>query len=311
MRRWNLNRFRRWAACLLFAFAAMPSQVSAASLYNQAVLADGPIVYWTFDEASGNAIEQVNGVGSAEMVPGGSATRGASTSTFGGVSLGSAAVFDGTPGGRFQASDVVPGGGPGAGFITSQRWAVEFWVNLGSTNATYISEMYSDCCTNDASMIAGFLPGFEMFSGGRTGNAAPVPLSQNTWHHVVAAFYGNSSGFADNLREIYVDGVLALSDTTSNFSSGHGLNQLAIGNAVAPADNAQPLMVDEYAIYELPGSAAPAGAISGDSLLADQLFVERIASHAFTAVPEPSTIAMCALGATLLVGRALRRRSRR
>src|SRR5262245_11763508 len=119
MRCWNLNRCSRLAACMLFAFAVMPNHVSAASPYNQAVLADGPIVYWTFDEAGGNAIEQVNGIGSAEMVPGGSATRGASTSTFGGVGLGSAAVFDGTPGGRFQASDVVPGGGPGAGFIAS------------------------------------------------------------------------------------------------------------------------------------------------------------------------------------------------
>jgi hypothetical protein len=306
MRCLNLIRCGRWAAIALFAAASLTGVASAASPYNDAVLADGPLVYWTFDEAGGNAIEQINGAGSAEMVPMGTATRGASTSTFGGVGLGSAAVFDGTPGGRFQASDVVPGNGPGAGFITSQRWAVEFWVNLGSSNPTYISEMYSDCCTNDASMIAGFLPGFEMFSGGRTGNAAPVPLSTNTWHHVVAAFYGNSGGFADNLREIYVDGALALSDTTSNFSSGHGLN--AIGNAVAPADNAQPLMIDEYAIYELPGTSAPAGALSGDSLLSDQLFVERIASHAYAAVPEPSTIAICATGLVLLAGRAMRRR---
>lgn len=300
MRCWNLTQGGRLAASALLALTSMAGAASAASPYNNAVLADGPIVYWTFDEASGNAIEQINGVGSAELVPMGTATRGASASTFGGVGLGSAAVFDGTPGGRFQASDVVPGSGPGAGYITSQRWAVEFWVNLGSSNPTYISEMYSDCCSNDASMIAGFLPGFEMFSGGRTGNAAPVPLSPNTWHHVVAAFYGNSGGFADNLREIYVDGALALSDTTSNFSSGHGLNRLAVGNAVAPADNAQPLMVDEYAIYELPGGG----------LLNDQLFVERIAGHAFAAVPEPSTVAICVTGIALLAGRALRRRTK-
>jgi hypothetical protein len=310
MRFWNLFWFGRSAAGTMLSVVCLTTQLSAASPYNDAVLADGPIVYWTFDEASGNAIEQINGVASAELAPMGTATRGASTSTFGGVALGSAAVFDGTLGGRFQATDVVPGNGAGAGFIASQRWAVEFWVNLGSTNPTYISEMFSDCCENDASMIAGFMPGFEMFSGGRTGNAAPVPLSTNTWHHVVAAFYGNSTGFGDNLREIYVDGVLALSDTTSNFSSGHGLNALAIGNAVAPSENAQPLMVDEYAIYELPGSAAPAGALSGDTLLADQLFVEGIASHAFTAVPEPSTVALCAMGVALLAGRALRRRSR-
>jgi hypothetical protein len=300
MRCWNLSRCGRFAAGSLLAFAAFASAASGASPYNDAVLADGPLVYWTFDEASGNAIEQINGAPTADMVAMGTATRGPSATTFGGVGLGSAAIFDGSPGGRFQAADVVPGNGPGAGFITSQRWAAEFWVNLGSSNPTYISEMYSECCTNDASMIAGFLPGFEMYSGGRTGNAAPVPLSPNTWHHVVAAFYGNSSGFADNLREIYVDGVLALSDTTSNFSSGHGLNAFAIGNAVAPADNAQPLMIDEYALYEMPGGG----------LLNDQLFVERIAGHAFAAVPEPSTIATCVTGLALLAAGAIRRRAK-
>jgi hypothetical protein len=287
------------ASAILAFLCAVDSGRAGDPLYTAAVLDDNPLLYWNFDEPSGDALELINGLPGATMVPAGAASRATSGVTAGGVGLGRAAAFDGTPGSRYQASDVVPGGGPGAGFITSQRWAAEFWVNLGGNGPTYISEMYSDCCSNDASMISGFLPGFEMFAGGRTGNAAPVPLSPGTWHHVVAAFYGNSSGFADNLREIYVDGVLALSDTTSNFSAGHGLNRFAIGNAATPNDNAAPLMVDEYAIYELPGGG----------LLNDQVFVEGIAAHYFTAIPEPST-AVLALVIGLVSLAAWKRRSK-
>jgi hypothetical protein len=281
----NIARF-----LTLLALVASPGSLFAGTAaYNAAVLANNPLLFWTFDEATGPAVEQVNGLATAALVPTGTATRGPSTTTSGGAGLGSAAVFDGVAQGRFQATDVVPGAGPGADFIASQRWAVEFWVNLGGTGPTYISEMYGPAgsVTNNPSFIAGFTSGLEMFTGGgRTSQAAPVPISAGTWHHVVGAFYGNSSGFADNLREIYVDGALALSDTTSNFSAGHGLNQFSVGNAVAPADNAAILKLDEYAIYELPGGG----------LLNDQLFVESISQHYFTPVPEPSTGVLALVG---------------
>lgn len=293
-----------WLVAALIVAASGTGRAVAASPYNAAVLSDGPLLYWTFDEASGNAIEQINGIASAELVPMGNATRGSSTTTAGGVSLGSAAVFDGTTGTRFQASDVVPGAGAGGEFIASQRWAIEFWVNLGSSGQAYISEMYGPAgsVSNNPGVIYGFMPGFELFGGGgRTGNAAPVPLSVGQWHHIVAAFYGNAGGFADNLREIYVDGVLALSDTTSNFSAGHGLNRFSVGNAVTPNENPAPLMIDEYAIYELPGGG----------LLSDQLFVERVAGHYFTQIPEPSTLALGSVALVLIAGGALRHRLKR
>jgi hypothetical protein len=294
----------KWYASIIAGALALAcgSTVRAGdAAYTAAVLSSNPIAYWNFDEATGPALEQINGAVSAQMIAQGTATRGASTTTFGGASLGSAASFDGTAQSRFQAADVVPGGGPGAGFITSQRWAVEFWVNLGATTPSYISEMYSDAATNDPAFIAFFEPGLEMFAGGRTGGAN-VPFTANAWHHVVGAFYGNNSGFADNLREIYVDGALAYSDTTSSFSAGHGLNTLAIGNAVSPNDNAKPMLVDEYAIYELPGGG----------LVGDQLFVESVAAHYYVnGVPEPSTFALAAIAGAALVAGKLRSRRRR
>jgi hypothetical protein len=278
-----LKRFRHGLLSWLVLLGCS-SPLLALSPYNAAVLADNPLVYWTFDESSGNAIEQVSGIASAEMVPMGGATRGPSATTLTGVSLGSAAVMDGNVGSRFQASDIMPGTGPGGDFIASQRWAVEFWVNLGGSGQAYLSETYA-AGSNNPGVIYGFQPGLELFGGGgRTGSAAPVPLNVGQWHHVVAAFYGNSSGFGDNLREIYVDGVLSLTDTTSGFSAGHGLNTMSIGNAVTPNENPALFSIDEYAVYELPG---------GD-LLSDQLFVERIALHAYV-LPEPTGLMLLGL----------------
>jgi hypothetical protein len=84
--------------------------------------------------------------------------------------------------------------------------------------------------SNDPVIIYNFNPGkVELFTGsGRTG---VMGVAADTWHHVVAAFYGNSGGFGDNLREIYIDGVLTQS-TADTFSFGHGLSQIAIGNAI-------------------------------------------------------------------------------
>lgn len=271
----------------IVAFSA--GSVLAAIDYTTEVINDGPLLYWNFNETSGAASEQVLGFLNASLTPSGNATRAPSGTTFGGLSLGSAALFDGTPGTRFSAADVVAGGGPGAGFIASQRWAVEFWINHQVNVPFYISEMYSDCCSNDASMIHGYTPGFEMFAGGRTGTAGSPPLTPGQWHHVVGVFYGNNSGFANNLREIYIDGDLALADTTSNFSAGHGFNSFAIGNAVFPNENtfSGTLMIDEYAIYELPGGG----------LAADRQFVSQIVEHYYLAVPEPTSIALLGLGA--------------
>ena len=292
-------------ACVLATLAltvGVSALRAADPIYTAAVLNSNPLVYWTFDEASGDALEQVNGLPDATMVQMGGATRAASGMTAGGLSLGLAGAFDGQAGTRFQATDVVPGtGSAGTGFIASQRWAVEFWLNLGTAGPAYISETYFGGQSNNPGVIYGFMPGFELFSGGRTGSAGTPVMSQGDWHHVVAAFYGNSGGFADNLREVYIDGTLALSDTTSNFSAGHGLDRMAIGNAVTPNENTfnGSMLIDEYAVYELPGGG----------LLNDQVFVEGIAGHYFAAIPEPSTFALAGITGLLSLA-AWRRRLR-
>src|SRR5262245_36586453 len=112
------------AATLVFGLLG----TAQASPYNSAVLSSGPAFYWTFDEASGNSIDQVAGLAADDLVPGATAVRGASTSTAGGVSLGTAATFTGLVNQEFQANDLTGAGG-------TTKWAVEFWAQSATVNS--------------------------------------------------------------------------------------------------------------------------------------------------------------------------------
>lgn len=289
---------------LISASALALSMISshAATVYQDAVLAHNPLLYWTFDEAGDTDVASslVNNTVDNQLSPQGGASRTASTTTTGGVSLGRAASFDGVANTMFSASDLfgdpTPGGNndsPGFDFITSQLWAVEFWFNVADAPSQYFSETFDGGGnSNNPSLIYNFNSGqLELFGeGGRTG---PTGITAGTWHHAVAAFYGNNNSFADNLREFYVDGVLFQS-TSDAFSSGHGLRNIAIGNATN-GSNPVTGAIDEYAIYELGGLS---------DLAARQAHVAEIAGH-YNLVPEPSAGLLVGLG---LLGFLRRRR---
>ena len=263
------------AACALLAL----THTSHASVYTDAVLADSPLYYWNFDEVSGNAIELVDGGAADELVPTNGAGRAASTTTNGGVTLGSAASFDGVND-YFRAANLT--NQAGNNFIPSQRWALEFWFNTNSTTANQYITNAANAGDNDPAVIYGFVDGnLELFdaSGDRVGTA----VSSGTWHHAVLAFYGNNSGFADNLREFYIDGVLANSSTTDAFSSGFGLGEFFVGAATIAGANSFNGLIDELALYEL----GPAG--GSPDLTADRARVADIAQH-FNVVPAPAAL---------------------
>ncbi len=299
------NNFSEWVFLgeVNFDGAGTPNP-GPSQTYKDAVLADNPLLYWSFDENSGNAQSLVNPSAANELVPQGSAGRVQSHITPGGIDLGRAASFNGTDGTRFFAADLFgPGGGPGVGFIGTQLWAVEFWFKTDSAGAQYLSESTGVGGNNDPGIIYGFNAGgpdqLELFKGDRFG---PTGVSQDEWHHAVIAFYGNSGGFADNLREIYLDGVLVATDTITGFSTGHSLGAYAIGaTSVAGGVNPFSGMIDEWAIYEL-GNLP--------DLDARRAHVADIAAHfnlrEVNVVPEPASATLALLG-----GLALLRRRRR
>ena len=121
-----LNRDFRlfgFATGLALAVAISPPAGATPTLYNEAVLADNPAYYWTFDEDGVvNAIEQVQGLPADEFIPGANAAKVDSATTDGGVSLGQAARIFGTGGFTWNVADLSGSGMSGA-------WAYEFWAN--------------------------------------------------------------------------------------------------------------------------------------------------------------------------------------
>ena len=233
--------------------------------YQQAVLDDEPLLYWTFDEPGNadNAHSLVNDSPANELTAQGSATRTASTTTAGGATLGRAASFDGAAGSRFFAADLAPSDPP----LT--HYAVELWFRTTSSSSQYLSESYTDSgSSNQSSLIYGFGAGeFEIFSGDRSGTL----ITTDEWHHVVVGHYGSAE------PQFYVDGVLAGNTAGGNFDSPWGFGAIGIGNATF-ANNTFNGQIDEYAIYDLSGLGGTA---------ARQAKVAAIAAH--YSVPASST----------------------
>ncbi|YCM46858.1 LamG-like jellyroll fold domain-containing protein (plasmid) [Verrucomicrobiaceae bacterium 227] len=281
------------------------SSAQAATTYQEAVLADNPLLYWSFDEVGDTdpALSLVNGSSFNTLIAQGNASRVGSTTTARGAGLGRAASIDGTAGSMFAAVDLfgdpTPGSNtsPGQDFIATQLWAVEFWFRADGSNQYFSEGADGSGSSNNPGLIYNFGGNgiVELFGGGgRTGDSGAT-VAVGEWHHLVAAFYGNSNGFSDNLREIYLDGVLTQS-TTDAFSSGHGLAGFAIGNSLGGVDpmNGE---IDEYAIYEL-GNLP--------DLAARREHVAGIATH-FSLIPEPSTGLLAGLATCAFLFRRSRR----
>jgi hypothetical protein len=216
--------------------------------YADVVMDDAPLFYWNFDEASGPALNRMSpGAVQDSLTPQGPATRVNHTT----LPLGRAASFTGADNQRFYAADLS------AGTNINGAWAAEFWLQqLSPTKTTYFLEGGN---TSGALNAPGLIQGFngarlEIFgSGGRTGADGPL-FTAGGWHHVVFGYFGSAGneGVA-NRHDIYVDGVLA-SSQTGDFSSplpfgggGIGVGGTLFGSGVNVLNG----QMDELAIHDL------------------------------------------------------------
>ncbi len=272
--------------CAVALAVGLASPTFGQSTYQFEVLRDNPLYYWTFDEDSGSAEDQINGGPLNELVPAGSATRQSHADFGSGLNLGNTASFNGTDGGRFRAANLD---GANLAFVPTQLWAAEMWVQLNNTSSpgNYLLES-SAGGLNDPGLIYGFDFGngpdddrLEMFRGGRTGATGPT-IDDNDFHHVVFAFYGNSSGFGvANRRDIIIDGV-TFSDTSSDFSAGFGLEALSVGaTEFGIGLNPTNGRIDELAIYDI-GSMLSNDLTFGNSAAEAEFesILQKIAGHA-------------------------------
>ncbi len=265
--------------------------VSSAAWATYSSLSDNALLYYNFNEASGNAVEQINGVAGDALNPVGDATRVAT-----GTVRGNAASFDGA-GDAFTSSISSFTGVPGS------IWFLEFFINPNGDQAGggYVAAG-STGSSNNPGILFDFEAGgvqneLEYFDPGGNRNGVVIPT--NTWTHVGIAFYGNGSGgLPDDLREIYINGELALSDT-GTFSSGFGLSSLTVGASGGAGASSFNGLVDELALYTLDTPTLT-------NLAQRQAFVAQV-SAAHAAIPEPSTGLLLGFG---LFGLVMRRKTR-
>jgi len=271
-----------------FAFAS----VAVSGPYDTSVLRDNPLVYWHFDEAGGNAINQADpGDPNDALAPQGGATRVTHTAIASGLPLGNAADFSGANGNRFYAPDIDgPAASGGLDFVPTQLWALETWFQIqgpnppGTSRGDYLLEVIGPSgVTNNPGIIYDFNYGagdqnkLELYRGNRTAGQGPT-LNDTEWHHAVFAFYGNTGGFGIvDRQDFWIDGKLVASATGTNFSSGFGLVQLALGNTVAAGGvNGFQSRMDEVALYDIGAQIA----VPLSDPTAQQRFADRLADLA-------------------------------
>jgi Concanavalin A-like lectin/glucanases superfamily len=245
------------AALVLLAAAMKPENVGAQTAYSRVVTNDAPLLYWNFDEVSGNAKEIVPIIlpsTANDLTPVASATRVSHATLGDGLNLGNAASFQ--VGDYFIVQNIAA-----ATNSVQGPWLLEFWMqvqgsqefqrnnylmNFGSAGGNAPAVLYD--------YVGGAQPreGVELFANGNRTGAGPIIDDQN-WHHLVFAYYGNeTSGAADRL-DIYMDGTNAAQNIRGNFSSPLSLTRFVVGTSApqfAGSDGFEGNL-DEIALYNL------------------------------------------------------------
>jgi len=268
----------------LFAVALFAASAQAGTIsYRNTVLANNPIVYYEFDEASGTTADNI----------------GSGGATNDGTIVGSVTVNQATFLNGGTAYDFGGGRVTAAAFSTQTEWTVEAWINWDSAKTAASNVFGNDQGGWNDDVLLGIRPEngaagvpssnlgiVQQGAPGTTRDVASDPLSHSVWHHVVAT----GSTTAGELK-LYVDGALV--DTDSSLVNGITMNghQFAVGAARFVSDaGTRPFdgLIDEFALY---GTVLDATTIE--------------AHYDAGVVPEPSTLTLCALG--LLAYRRRRR----
>lgn len=226
---------------------------AASTLYTTTIASDRPLVYWNFDEADGNAIQQMplSGVPATienDLVPTTGATRVSHATLGSGLRLGNAADFNGSS--FFRAAGMRSGK-----TALDGAYAVELWVQSQALNsATYLVNFGPSGGDNSPALIYNFTPDyFELFAGGggRTGTSGPIMADQD-WHHLVFVYYGDGSDGVAARVDAYLDGT-EFPYISASLSKRLNPAALIVGAALPNNADAFTGRIDEVAVYDLSG----------------------------------------------------------
>lgn len=244
-----LQQYRaKWfaiAAFLAFMAGFGPFHAAQAqnSPYAAAVLADGPLVYYRFEETAGTAVANLGSLGAAKN--GTYAPQGvtlARPSAF--PSLGKAAGLDGSRG--FVG---VPQLSPG----TFPEFTIEFWVNRSPKPANVYTSLFASEGFESGEIHFNLItagPKWQVGVSGASGTVqGPAPLPPDKWRHVALTYQVDAAAGAATAK-LYVDGDLAGEGTSS--ATPARFNASRIGAWFDNANTSRYLdgAVDEFAVYD-------------------------------------------------------------
>lgn len=264
------------------ALTVLPPPPVPPTAYSLAVSNDAPILYWNFDEPSGNAIQQMpvpQGPTTVNnLVPAFAATRVAHTAIPSGLLLGNAADLDGasnfnTP--TANVDDRVRIFGP---------YAIEFWMQHAPNDVASDYMISFDASGVQAVYYnANFI---RMLNGSVQDGALSLNTTNTDWHHVVIVFYSDLRTV--NKLDAYLDG-----ERTANIVSDYDVG-LRLNGAITVGEY-RPLgglgfkgRIDEVAIYDL-------GAFTDEASLTTHVD-GLVARHRAAALPVSTTLSFARAG---------------
>lgn len=252
--------------------------------YAAQILRGDPLLYWSFDEWTGPALQQapltrILPTIQNDLVAYGNAFDRYPHDTYGYSRLGNYVYFGG--GGHLEATDL---------FLPQTRlsgpYIIEFWAQLASYGMGQYLMNFGSNGGNSPGVIydfgnSGYLELYA-FGNGRTGDQGPLGATDGLWHHYVLVNHANAPAHADNLVECYLDGVLVSSGPTP-FSQVLSLDKLLMG--VALTDGADPYYgsLDEMAVYDLAGLAPAAVADRGRYIATNHFAAATASSGTYSA----------------------------
>jgi hypothetical protein len=226
-------------------------RLNAGTAYSTIVSNEAPLVYWNFDEGTGPA-KQIMPLSAPPITnslsPILTATRIDHALSGDGLKLGNAITFP-------EEGDSFSGRLNTTSPTLQPPYALEFWIQIsGDSDLQRFDYVMGFGTGNYPAVLYDYADprlSFEMYSQDAGRSSVGPQITDNSWHHMVIAYYGDGTTGIGNRLSIYLDGTNASPDVRAAFHRALDLSQLTAGAVSPTATDGFQGALDELAIYNL------------------------------------------------------------